>query len=460
MLGLHPSASIFLPAGRSAHFGRPRPRRAAPSAPRLLPAPRQRRAPTRLIAPLGGRARCGARRAGGTQHGHGAGGGQSSGQRGWEPGTERSDPRKRPKRCGTPPGAGDAPRGRRTGTKSGACRAGRGRATPEGRPAGSGLPVAARAAPYGHGTGAGSARGGGGDGKRRSRERCPGPQLPSPRSCGGVTARGRGAQRLRRGGRRGTAQKLSGRLRGERPAVLRGLCCSRSPAGFTPALLPLFRDIRSPTPEAVALPAQLRRRVLCAVGPKRKPSLRGCVPLLLLLRTFQGPCFSGGLSEPHASPRDAPGAAIPAHVRTDNSTGPNPGRCPGLLHAAPSPGISGRPRSAGPRCGCGCTAGVAAPRSAAALGRAERSSGHPLCPAHICSLRCGGAALEAKPQVKKAQPRVPVSLSSGRSQLRINYIIPRWRPLLGYSNRSLSSAYCGVSPEPGIFELGAAQKVG
>lgn len=81
------------------------------------------------------------------------------------------------------------------------------------------------------------------------------------------------------------------------------------------------------------------------------------------------------------------------------------------------------------------------------------------CARHT-SLRCGGAALEAKPQVKKAQPRVPVSLSSGRSQLRINYIIPRWRPLLGYSNRSLSSAYCGVSPEPGIFELGAAQKVG
>lgn len=46
-------------------FGRPRPLRAAPSAPRLLPAPRQRRVPTQLIASLGAAL---AR----TQHGHGA----------------------------------------------------------------------------------------------------------------------------------------------------------------------------------------------------------------------------------------------------------------------------------------------------------------------------------------------------------------------------------------------------
>lgn len=68
--------------------------------------------------------------------------------------------------------------------------------------------------------------------------------------------------------------------------------------------------------------------------------------------------------------------------------------------------------------------------------------------------------MEAKPQVKKAQPRVPVSSSSRRSQLRINYIIPRWRLLLGYSNPSLSPSYCGISPGPALVSAGQRRRLG
>lgn len=187
----------------------------------------------------------------------------------------------------------------------------------------------------------------------RGRSRC---HRDLPRGDGTGTRGTTAPAGLVRGHGRLTLQKLSGQLRAELPAVRRDLCCG--PAGLIPAPLPLFQHIRSPMPEPVALPAQHRCRVLCGAGPKRKPSLWDCVLLLLLLCTFHGPCFSAGLSEPTASPRDAPGAAIRAHVRTDTGSRLNPERCPGLPHAAATRASASGPAALpGQRCGCGCSAG-------------------------------------------------------------------------------------------------------
>lgn len=152
---------------------------------------------------------------------------------------------------------------------------------------------------------------------------------------------------LVRGRRRLTLQKLSGQLRAELPAGF-----ALRPRPRTAAFISAHR---SPMPEPVALPAQHRCRVPCGAGPKSKPSLRGCVLLRLLLCTFHGPCSSGGLREP----LDAPGAAIRAHVRTDNSSRLNPERCPGLFRAAPTRASASGPAALlGPSCGCGCSAGL------------------------------------------------------------------------------------------------------
>lgn len=100
--------------------------------------------------------------------------------------------------------------------------------------------------------------------ERQSRERGPGPQPLSPRSCRGVTERGRGARWLQRVWSGGAA---ASRCRSSRvsfvPSSRRGLRCGRGPAP-----LPLFQRIvpRCPSPwrcrlsTAAGCPAERDRR--------------------------------------------------------------------------------------------------------------------------------------------------------------------------------------------------------
>lgn len=173
----------------------------------------------------------------------------------------KRNPRGPPKRCGTRGSALRPPQRDETRNASG----GFGAEPP---------PRAALATPGPGGTnrprGFGTARGSESgtarprDGERQSRERGPGPQPLSPRSCRGVTERGRGARRLQRVWSEGAA---ASRCRSSRvsfvPSSRRGLRCGRGPAP-----LPLFQRIvpRCPSPwrcrlsTAAGCPAERDRR--------------------------------------------------------------------------------------------------------------------------------------------------------------------------------------------------------